>query len=195
MCLLGSATSARADLILSAQSVQAKVGTSGAFDVSLTNTGPNSVTVGGFSFRVSVNNPGITLTQINTSTAIPYIFAGQSLSGPIITTPGNLPGQSMSASDARLTGGTLLAPGATLGLGHVLFNLSSGLPPGVYPVTITPPGFGSLTSLSDPNGNPLPLGTAINGTITAVPEPASLLLLVAATGFVVVSRRRRSATR
>src|SRR5438552_826527 len=85
MALLMS-RSANAALVISAQSTTAAAGSTGnSFDVFLTNTGPSSVTLGGFSFELQVG-PNITITSVNISTSVaPYIFGGHSLFGPVIS--------------------------------------------------------------------------------------------------------------
>src|SRR6516162_6282580 len=84
---LALATNARASLIITVQSVTAAAGSNGnAFDVTLTNTGPSSVTVGSFTINlVAPASAPIAFTAVNISTAsAPYIFAGHSTSGPNI---------------------------------------------------------------------------------------------------------------
>ena len=136
---------ARAGLIVSVVSVTANAGsTSDALDITLTNTGPSAVTVGGFSFGVSVATTNITLTQANISTAAPYIFDGNSLFGPVISTS---TGQSLIASDLfAISGSGTTLGGAEVGLGHLLFDVSQTASSG--PVTVSLASF-PTTSLSD----------------------------------------------
>jgi hypothetical protein len=186
--------SARADLIIAAQNVVVSAGTTGAsLDVTLTNTGPGAVGIGGFAFELTVGNSLITFTDVTTATASPYIFDGLGLFGPslgIVVT-----GQDILASDlfSVIGAGTTLGAGVTVGLGHLLFDVSILAPSSFNPVTIV--AF-PATSLADLNQNDVPITALVGGSITlrSVPEPASLLLV--GSGLVLAgvhtSRRRRT---
>jgi hypothetical protein len=78
---------APAALIMTVQSVTVLPGTTGnALDVTLTNTGPSSVQIGGFAFELTTS-AGITFTGATTATATaPYIFGGSSAFGPNLAT-------------------------------------------------------------------------------------------------------------
>jgi hypothetical protein len=191
LLLAGFAVPARADIILTVQSVTVSAGSSNdALDVTLTNTGPNSVTIGGFAFGLSTTVP-ITFTAANISTSTaPYIFTGHSLFGPVIsTTPA---GQTLEASDNFdvVNAGTTVSAGATVGLGHVLFNVGST--PGIFVVTLA--AFPS-TSLSSPSGGNVPFTREVNGTITVgvVPEPSSVTLMGVGLAFLAGLARSRRA--
>ncbi len=185
----------QAALIVTAGTATAGAGTTGnVLQVTLTNTGPSAVTVGGFSFGVSTANAGITFTTATINTASPYVFAGHSLFGsPIDTSTGT----SLIASDLYdiIGSGGTVAAGATVGLGRVLFNVAPGTPAGLNVVTVA--AF-PTTSLSDVNGIDLAF-TRANGSITVtganqpVPEPATLLVFAVAGACGWVARRRRSA--
>src|SRR5689334_13095918 len=112
-----------ANLILTAGSATAAAPSSGnSFDLTLTNTGPASVTVGGFSIAISVSDSHVSFTSATTATSTaPYIFFGNSLFGPVINTSS---GQTLSASDlfAGVGSGSTLGAGVTVGLAHVLFD-------------------------------------------------------------------------
>src|SRR5258708_26882152 len=114
---------ASSDLIISSSPSAAAPGsTSNSFDVDLTNTGPSTVTLAAFSFGLALSDPDITVTEANIYTVQPYIFLGDSLFGPLISTTA---GSSLVASDVELTGlGVTVGSGATVGLGHVLFNVA-----------------------------------------------------------------------
>src|SRR5450631_1810049 len=85
LALLSLAAPARADIILSVQSVAGAPGSSGNFDVLLTNTGPSIQNIAGFAFELSTADTNITFTDVTTSTTTAsYIFAGDSLFGPDI---------------------------------------------------------------------------------------------------------------
>ncbi len=184
----------QAALIVTAGTATAGAGTTGnVLQVTLTNTGPSAVTVGGFSFEVSTANPGITFTTATTATTSPYIFSSFSSFGPAIDTS---TGISLLASDlfSVAGSGTTLGSGATVGLGRVLFNVAPGTPNGVNTVFVT--AF-PTTSFSDALGNNLAFTSAngsitVTGAVTAVPEPATLVVFALAGGTAWVARRRRS---
>jgi hypothetical protein len=135
------------------------------------------VTVAGFSFKVSTATADIDFTVANTSTTVaPYIFQGNSLAGPTISTT---TGQSLIASDLPASGpGTTVGAGAEFGLGHLLFDVSSNTPSGPITVSFTP--FPS-TSLSDASGANIPINTPNSGTISVlsvIPEPSTFVLAI-----------------
>jgi hypothetical protein len=189
--VLAAASQARADLIVSVQSVTANAGSTGnMLEVDLRNTGPGAtVPIGAFSFGLSTTNPGITFTQATTATTLaPYIFDGQSLFGPNIT---NTSGTSLTAADAFATigSGTSLGQGVTEGLGKVFFNVAAGTTPGPVTVTVTPYPTTSLSDTTIPIPNNIPITTLNSGTITipgttppgpTIPEPSTALLAVLA---------------
>jgi hypothetical protein len=181
--VLLSVRPAVADLIVSVQSVTGvSVGSTGeTFQVNLTNTaGSAAVALGGFSFGLSVSDSHIVLTQVDVSTTNPYIFAGHSLFGPIISNPAG--GQSIVANDLYDVpdSGILLAGGSTVGLGDVVFNvLGSATPGAVSSITLDP----FATSLTEFAGNDVPITTLSYGSITvagttATPEPPGIVLVV-----------------
>ncbi len=195
--LLAAARPARAELVVSVQDVTAPAGTTGnTLEVDVSNTGSLAVDISAFSFEISVaGSSGVTLTGADTSTTLAtYIFAGNSLYGPTIST--TTPGTTLDASDIASTGSTSLAGGETLGLGLVSFDVTGSTPTG--PVTVTLTGYPS-TSLTASNTSNIPIDALNNGTITitpsAVPEPSSLVsatLGLLGAGW-LVRRRRASA--
>jgi hypothetical protein len=193
LAALGVASVSQAATILTVQSGTYGAGTNGnTLDVTLTNTGPASVDVAGFSFGVLVGTSNVTFTSLNLATASPYIFAGNSLFGPDITVqPPFLPGQALNASDLHDTSFSTLASGVTVGLGRILFNLAPGTPAGPIAVSLD----FNATSLSDPTGSPIAL-QMVGGTITvspaAVPEPSSILMVGGAIAIGLFRRRKSS---
>lgn len=191
-----AAMPARADLIVGVQSVAVNAGTVGnSLEVTLTNTGA-PVTVGGFSFEIVASNPDVTFTGGSTATTpATYIFAGNSFdditASPLVT---SLLGPSLDASDLAFDPSTspTIGTGSTVGLGDILFNVSNSAPTETILVALTPDP--SLTSLSDPSANPIPITSLDGGHINitranAVPEPASIWLT--ASGLLLCIRRRR----
>jgi hypothetical protein len=184
---------ARASLIISVQSVGANSPSSAdALDITLTNTGPGSVTLGSFSFGISVTDPAITFTSATIATVIAsYVFAGQSLLGPTIST--SVPGQTLDASDAAALTFATIAGGATVGLGHVFFDVAAGDTAGPKAVALAA---SPTTELLDVNGSPIPFSN-LNGTITitttssGVPQPSTILLVLTGITSLTLARRHR----
>jgi hypothetical protein len=187
--LLLSIGSARADLVISAQTVTAAAGSTGNFlEVDLTNTGPSSVSIGAFSFGLSVASTDITLQSADISTSVnPYIFVGHSLFGPIINTSS---GQSLVASDEfnPIGSGVTVGSGASVGLGRVSFDVSDFPAKSFFDVFVDI----DTTSLTGPTGGPVNITTLTNGGVkisSTVPEPSSLALL-AIGGLGLIGARR-----
>jgi hypothetical protein len=175
-----------------------------SFDVLFTNSGPGSLSVAGFAFEVSVADPDITLAGADFSTNVsPYIFAGDSFdqinSLPLnyVNVDGYSP-QILDASDVTNdSAGLTVASGSSVDLGRVLFNVASPAQAGQFGVSFT----GEVTTVANANNLATPGGAGIavdsfsGGTISvsAVPEPASLLLALLAVP--VVGRFGRSRVR
>jgi len=173
--------------------INVNAGTSGdGFDVLLTNLSGPAVSLAGFTFEISVPSTDILLSAANTATLLdPYIFSGKSLFGPNIMVANT--GQDLSASDlySVIGSGITLGAGATVGLGHILFDVSATAHSETVPVTF----FASpATSLSDDLANPVPINTLTNGQIDitgTVPEPSYRLLLLTAGAFLFFGRTLR----
>ncbi len=184
---------AYASLIFSTQSVTASAGSTGdTLDVLLTNTGASGVSIGGFNFEIATSDPDIIFTSVFTSTVTaPYIFSGNSLFGPQIDTQTS---PSVIASDLAASGSATLGSGVTVGLGKVFFNVSPTAASGPFTVSFT--GGAAGNNLSDALGNDVRIDTLSSGTISisAVPEPSSLLLTLAGIAlFLGRGRRQRRA--
>jgi hypothetical protein len=187
---------ARADLIVSIESpINVNAGTAGnGFDVLLTNSGPSAVSIAGFTFELSVPGTDILLSDATTATVVdPYIFSGHSLFGPNIEVTNT--GQDLSASDLDDTFANItLGMGATVGLGHILFDVSAGAPTESVPVKLV--AF-PATSLADDQTANVQIDTLSNGqinitgTVGNVPESSSLLLLLTAGSLIWVGFRIR----
>ena len=160
---------------------------SNTLEVDLTNTGPAAVSLAGFSFEIDVTDPHITFTSATIATVATYVFAGNSLFGPIIST--SLPGQTLDVSDLWAgAGGATIAAGATVGLGHVSFDVSAGDVPGLATVALSP---FPATSLSDPAGANVGVDTLTSGSITVtVPEPSALMLVLLGLSALAWTRKR-----
>src|SRR5277367_3318367 len=184
---------AKGDIVLSIESVSGAPGSTGTFDVLLTNTGPSSQNILAFNFELTTADTNITFTDVTTSTTTaPYIFPN-SLFGPDITL--SAAAQSAEASDVEGTfNGTDVASGATYGLGSVSFSIDPGATNGeIAEIDIS--AFPD-TSLSDNNFNNVDF-TTTSGTITvqtsstAVPEPSTALPVAGAALLGASLLRRR----
>ncbi len=166
----------QASLVISLSSITANARYIGfGLDVLLTNSDLTSVTIGAFSFELGSSTGDINFTEANTaSTSHPYIFAGDSLFGPTIST--NF-GQILDASDLYdvIRSGATISAGTTLALGHILFDVSGNNNSPYFDVTIS--GF-PATSLSDPNGTDISINNSNNGPTDTVPEPGTLPLVM-----------------
>ena len=194
--LLGCcAVSLSAGTVLSIQPAVISAGTpstANVFDVLLTNTGVSSITVGGFSFEVSVTDPDITLTGADFATLLaPYIFAGQSLDIDFSIPLNGSHGATLDAGDVSDGTGAVIAAGKTLALGEVFFDVAKNAALGQFAVTFT--GGSNGNSVFDVAGAPIAIDDKTPGAINiAVPEPSSALLALAAlSGIAGMFRRRR----
>jgi hypothetical protein len=185
---------ARADIVLSIESVTGAPGSTGTFDVLLTNTGPSDQNIAAFNFELTTADTNITFTDVTTSTTTaPYIFPpASSLFGPDITTFAI--GQTVEAGDVDDTlAGTDIASGATYGLGNVTYSIDPLASNG----DIAEIDFAAYpqTSLSDNNLNNVDF-TAESGTITVqtstIPEPSAAFDIILFGAWLISRRRVRS---
>ena len=115
---------------ISAPTIAAAAGTSGSFDVVITNDNPaggESFFVAGDSLDLALSGlPGVMFTDVTIATAIPYLFA---LSG---TTQGagplsldSFPNTAFLASDSEFAspGFAEIGPGMSFGIAHVSFTV------------------------------------------------------------------------
>ena len=152
-------------------------------EVIMTNSA--SFNANSFTLEITSDNPGVTFTQVTTGTSHPYVFAGNSLFGPDITSS---PGTTLDGGDATATppfADITLAP-STYGMGLVFFNIDPGAATG--PVTFSF-GNAAVNVFSDAGGDtitPSLNSLQLNIQAAAVPEPSALLPLAAlalAAGF------------
>ena len=198
LCTFWAATSAipaRADLMLSIQPVTVAPGSvNDTFELYLTNMGGSTVDVAAFDLEITTPSSNIVFEQSTTmTTTLPYIFLGNSLFGPTIST--SFGGQILDESDAASAGFTVVAPGMSYGLGEVTFDVTSGAKAGFDGVVYNP--LSMATSFSDQNDNSLALSFS-SGAIdvsspSTTPEPAPWLLLVTGLAMAMVWRVKRSA--
>jgi hypothetical protein len=172
-----SAVPGRADLVVEAPDLTVTPGSSGSFDVLLVNTNAT----GGASYNVAADSlglaltgpPGITFTDASINTVVTYIYvtSGTTVGGGPFSFD-TFPNTMFTASDSEFAspGFRTVNPGDTFGLAHVSFAVSAG-----FIGTDTIALDSSTTSLSDPNGNGIPV-TLVNGLLStsAIPEPSAL---------------------
>ena len=183
---------ARADAIISAPSVIALPGSSGDFDILLTNTGSSTVAVGAFTFAISTSSSEVNFTSASTTTtAAPYIFEGNSFDAinglPLATRTG----QDLTASDiANNAIQSFLNSATTLSLGKVFYTISPSARFEAVDIAFS----STATSLSDYLGRPVP-ATTVNGQITLAPEPRQTAVVAALLGVLFVFSVRRARVR
>ena len=184
--------SASIDFSISPPTTSAAAGSTGdSFDVTLTNTGTADIDVGSFAFELSVSSTSVSFTAATTATSSPYVFAGSSLFGPTISF--SPPGQVLQASDVTtLPSGVAIAPGATVGLGHVLFNVSPNAPTTTVPVQFS---VFPATSLTDSSLDNITIDSYASGAISIqgnsgpmVPEPSMFTIFAVGIGLVAAQR-------
>lgn len=199
---LFGASPARAGFSITIENSASKPGSTGVFEVLMTNTGTQAAQVGGFGMELSMSSSsGVHFTNVSPSTLdAKYIFAGQSAS-TFDFYYNNASRTDMIFSDyaAALPGYTTVNAGMTLDLGRITYSVDAGATAPTVAVLVLAGG----TSVTDPNLG-LYAYTSGTGTITltpsAVPEPSSAVLLgvgsiIGAWGFRVGSRimpRRRA---
>jgi hypothetical protein len=185
---------AKADIVLSLESVTGAPGSTGTFDVLLTNTGSSSQNIAAFNFELTTPDTNISFTDVTTSTTTATYIFPSSFFGPDITTIAS--GQTVEAGDVDATfNGTDVAAGATYGIGNVSYSID----PGAINGEIAEVDFAAFTdtSLADSQFNNVGFSSQ-SGTITVqtstVPEPSTALPLAAALLFgACLMRRRRTA--
>lgn len=203
--LLFASLPAHAGMVLSISSVTDAPGTNGdSFDVTIQNTGTSAQNIAAFDLGLSVTGSIILFTGANESTADVYLFNGDSFDIINAIPFASIPppnGQSVQASDLSNSGtGTNIAAGATLGLGHIIFNVAAGAGPGPITVTLasTCASPSSCTDLSNSGGDAVAFSVN-SGTITisgtSVPEPASGVLAGLALIAIVAGGFRKRAVR
>ena len=193
-------TLTRADVMIttSATSWTVAAGGTGSFDIILTNTGRSAILIAAWNTSMESQDPLLTFTGADGSTADAYIFGTVQFS-PLASD--TFPGSTVTVSDMNLDGlgnsvnATILA-GQTYGLAHVTFSIDPLATPGSTISLL----FGSGTSITEEDGTPVsfvdPVGNGPTVTI-AVPEPSAVVLVVLLSGVagLMVARRRRNAAR
>ncbi len=169
-------------LLISAPAVNAAAGSSGSFDVTITNTnGTNgtSYDVAADVVELALAGPGgVIFTGVSIATAGTYIYAVSATTQGSTFSFSTFPGTVLETFDFDVSsvGFREIDPGQTFGLVHVTYSVAAGAAPGMGSLT-----FGPDTSLSDPTGANITDFSVQAGsftvTSTSVPEPSSLILL------------------
>jgi hypothetical protein len=197
----GVAPQARGAFVLVSPDVQAAPGTSGTFDITVTNTnipGGGDFDVNSFFVELALPGlPGVHFNGVTISTVTPYIFtsSGTLQPGADPFSTDTFPNTGFIASDSEFgpLGSRTVTPGAVFGVAHVSYSVDPGVLPGGAPLS-----FGGATSASDSVGGLIPFGTVVGDfTVLPVPEPSSLVLMASGSALVVLAgirRRSRKAT-
>lgn len=187
LSMLGGDAKAGFLLSMTVNSSTTAVGTTGAFEVSLSNSSlaTSSASVAAFSIDVTVpTGSGITFTGANETTTDPFIFGVNNFG--LFSTVTAL---EVTANDFTISGSTTIAPGAKVGLINVTYSVAPSA--SSTPITVSIVNVGTFTTLAD-GSNPAQnvVFTPVNGPINLtgiignpVPEPSSLLM--GATAIVV----------
>ena len=176
----GPAKADSLDLSLADLPSSVSAGDTGSFEVILTDvSGTSGVTIGGFDFELDTTSSDVTLTDANTSTSDPYIFAGNSLVNAFFLGDLVVSNPPLIANDEALSGGTMLTAGQSVALGEVFFSVSPTASTEQIGIDFLP----DFTDLSDPAGDAISIDSAIGGTLnivgsTTVPEPSSGVMLL-----------------
>jgi hypothetical protein len=182
------ATPCQAQIVMQVENSTAAPGSTGAFNVFLTDTG-GTFQIGGFGLDVSVPNvSGIQFSGATANTTPAYIFG--TLQSPPFTFD-TFPNTDTTVSDTDFIapGFVTLTAGESVGLGNFGYSVASGTANGPITVSLVPGG----TSLSDGNGNAVAF-SSVDGTITVspLPEPGTCFLCgLASLGALIVRRRAR----
>lgn len=151
-----------------------------AFDVIVTNTGPSSISVGGFFFGISTTDPDVTFTSaLISTTADPYIFAGDSFDNHLSIPLNFTSGMSLKANDQTFdNAGITIGPGVSMALGEVFYNVSpSAVVPGFFTVAfVTNPGVNTLSTPAPTSNITIDVLQSQDIPINT-PEPGALLLV------------------
>lgn len=202
--LVGSSAKGSTIYSIAPASLSAHPGDVGdSFDVLFTNTGPSTLSVAAFSFEVSVADPDITLAGADFATTVsPYIFAGDSfdednsLTLNFVNVDGYSP-QIIDAADVTNDAtGVPVLPGQSVDLGQVLFDVADPAQAGQFALSFTGEvsDIANANNLSTPDGVGIAVDSFSGGiiSVSAVPEPSSLLVALLAVPSIAPWMRTRA---
>lgn len=188
-CGISTTASAAIALSMTPSSQNVSPGGTGyelAFAIDTTSMGV--IELSGFNVTVTVpDSSGITFTGGDSSVAN-YVFAGDS-AGLQFLDPGIVGTNGADISDFPGLALSTNLPGGVYGLGRIFFDVAPGAPLGTTNITLD-----VATSFTDDlltNISFTPVGGTTIGSVSAVPEPSSLTLLMAGGVTVGIIRRKR----
>ena len=183
-------TACQAGLLISAPAVNAVAGSSGSFDVTITNTnaaGGTSYDIAADTVELTLTGPsGVNFTGVSIATADTYIYAVSATTKGSTFSFSTFPGTTLETFDFDVSslGYREIDPGQTFGLVHVTYSVAANAAPGTGSLT-----FGPDTSLSGPTGQHHRFTTPPGSfTVSSVPEPSSLILLAVGAAAVAIYR-------
>jgi hypothetical protein len=192
---LSTAPPARGAFVVTSPDVMAAPGSSGTFDLTVTNTdGPGGASVDVTAFEVELVLSGLTgvhFDDVTIDTVIPYLFVSsgtlQPGADPLSTTP--FPNSDFIASDSEFAppGARSVGPGGVFGIAHVFYTIAPSAAPGSVPLS-----FGGATDFIDSSPGFVLFQTEIgNFTVLPVPEPSSLVLTAGGSAVLLLAGLRR----
>jgi hypothetical protein len=180
-------------LTFEAPTLQAAQGSTGSFDVLISDNAGASFDLAAESVELGISGSGVEFTDTTINTVTPYVFSpsfdvdnGFSLDA----TGDPYPKNDFITSDlSDALAGIVINDGDTFGIVNVSYSVDPDAALGDRTLTIESIGAG--TSTSDQFGNAVPFDT-VDGVLTVVPvpEPASFTLAVLAAPLLM--RRRRT---
>ena len=184
------AGAANAQLILHVEDVIVNTAAgSGALELYLEETGGTNAVVSTYNVGVRLQPTGVvTFTGLAATQTHPSLFLGQTPTDRTANAAGyNAANDRLATDDFVISGNAADAPvqnGTRDGLFRLNFTFTPGAL-GVFNVNVDPLQF----ELADSQANPV-VAVIDNGSITIVPEPATLSLLAVGAGLLAVRRRR-----
>lgn len=191
MVAIGVSTTASAAIVVSMTPSSQNVAPGGtgfelAFSIDTTSMG--AIDLSGFNLTITVPDAsGITFTGGDSNVA-DYVFAGDS-AGLLFLDPVIAGTNGADISDFPGVALSTNLVGGVYGLGRVFFDVAPSAPLGTTNITLDVAT--SFTDNAFSNIDFTPVGGTTIGTITAVPEPTSLVFLFIGGTTLAVSRRRK----
>ncbi len=198
-----SASTARAGMLtFITEPVFASSGSSGSFDVVLTNLDSVSYNVASFAFYLSIDPAsGVTFTNVDMNTTSTYIFPVSFNTLNSLPLSFDIPpdGTAFTASDSEGSipqSFTLMNPGDSFGVAHVSYTVAANAPAGAAALAFDL----SVSNVSDnsfPFANFYPVDAQTNPFVIT-PEPSTFALTsiaVVSSGWFAYRRKSRGSVR